>query len=562
MRGTSAKAIFLEFFRTQELLRYVEDYLPFQLHPGYKKFATGAKAETLVQSVRNQAKVLDFDQKAFEKFLRITIDGLIAGDRPKAVSNFAGSYAKRLKRKIQALPNTLDKAYDALRALIEVEALKSDQVYDAFVLLSDELSSELISREIQDWKEDAKRHEAEKYGPPIPSNIFWVSLDFHEDIDGISRYRFREHFNFGEFEPAFAEVESMFEANIAPAAAGMAEMMRDIHGSGELQILAFELWLASRSPKLSNRIRDSINLALRNIANLQSPEGWWSDINLLIQPISSNLEKRPRYLPSIYITALCSLYLLKCSIQDSHKQSGLLGAKWLLSKQHADGSWSREKFTKDRINYEPEIFTTLLALEVLIRSGIKNVEHSINSGIEWILKQQDNFGTWNDEGFPFPFMTVLVLETIKLKDTFAAALNPYQTMSKGFLQRGVQLSLEDNSNSRRLAIVTAYHGIEAFLYSVLSHPTINIPIFDKKGNTIGMRKALDSFQTHLQKTRYIKADEAVTYRSSLDRLAYLRDQVVHKAIDISQSDCRPLVDDALRFTAKYSLQIFGFDIFI
>ena len=34
------------------------------------------------------------------------------------------------------------------------------------------------------------------------------------------------------------------------------------------------------------------------------------------------------------------------------------------------------------------------------------------------------------------------------------------------------------------------------------------------------------------------------------------------AIDISQSECQPLVYDAVRFTAKFSLQIFGLDIFV
>jgi hypothetical protein len=45
-------------------------------------------------------------------------------------------------------------------------------------------------------------------------------------------------------------------------------------------------------------------------------------------------------------------------------------------------------------------------------------------------------------------------------------------------------------------------------------------------------------------------------------LAYLRDEIVHKCIDITQSTCRPLIDDAFKFIGKYSLEIFGFDIFI
>jgi len=523
MIGTSTKALFLEFFRTQELLRYIQNHLFVRLHPDYRRFARGAEADTLVESVRNQAKVLAFNQKTFEKFLRITVDGLVAGGSPKAASNFVRSHAKRVQQKIQALPNTLDKAYDALRALIEVDAFKSDQVYDAIVLLSDEISREIISQEVLKWKEEEKRHkEEQKY--LLPSSIFWISLDLMADIDGMSRYRFREHFDIGEFESAFAEVESMFESGIATAA-GMGEIKPLIYGSHDLTLIAYELWLASRSYTLANRIRDSINVALQNIALLQSPEGWWTDCSVLEQhrQDSKSVAQAARYLPSTYSTALCCLDLLKLSSKESQRQKAVQGAYWLLERQNPDGSWSREEITKEGVTYEPGIFLSLLCLEVLIRSGIKNIDHSIESGVDWIIRKQDDFGTWDDEGFPFPFMTVLVLELIKLKDTFAAALGPYETMSKGFLQRGLQLSLEDNPNSRRLAIVTAYHGIEAFLYSVLSQPNMNIPIFDKRGNTIGMRKALDSFQAYLEKTGYIKADEAVSYRNSLDRLAYLRD---------------------------------------
>lgn len=559
MDKETTKSIYIKYFQTRELLGLVDNTLPLTFLGFTNKKRMNIKLEPLIQSIRSQAQNTNLNKKLLEKFLGVTIDGLMGGKRPKALSNFVRSDCDRLYRVICSIPNTVDKAYDALHAFVEVEGWRGDQVYDAFVLLSNELSPILISREIQNWKEESKRHEAELNRHLIsPRNIFWVSADFHDDIDGISRYRFREHFDFGEFEAAFSEVESMFEANIAPAAAGMAEM-KEMHGSSELQALAFELWLTSRSPSLSNRIRDSINLASNNIAKLQSPEGWWTDTNILMQYTRPG--RKRRYLPGIHITALCSLDLLKLSFQDSHKESGLLGAQWLLSKQNADGSWSHEKFIKDKIECEPEIFTTLLALEVLVRSGIRNVKHSINSGIEWILKQQDTFGTWNDEGFPFPFMTVIILELLRLKENYTGVLGHYQSVSKGFLRRSVQLSLEDNTSSRQLAIIATYHGLEAFLYSILSQPSINIPIFNKKGNnTIGMKKALDKFQAYLRQNAIIESTEAVSYRNSLDRLGYLRDQIVHKAVNVTELECHHLVDDAFKFTIKYSLQIFGFDI--
>jgi len=306
MTKQPTKELYLDYFRTQELLRYVADILPLTLIDSKDNKRTNAEIKPLIDSIRNQARNINLDQKLFEHFLDITLKG----NNPKALANHVRSHAERIHRKICAIPNSLDKAYDALRALVEVDGWKSDQEYDAFVLLSDELPKPLISREINKWKKDAKWHEAQRGRALPPTSIFWVSADFHEDIDGISRYRFREHFNFSEFDAAFSAVEMMFEANIAPAVAGMAEM-KDMHGSSDLQIVAFELWLASRSMRLCNRIGDSVSLALTNISALQSPEGWWSDTNVLIESKRVDFTQTPRYLPGIYITTFCTLDLLK-----------------------------------------------------------------------------------------------------------------------------------------------------------------------------------------------------------------------------------------------------------
>lgn len=113
-----------------------------------------------------------------------------------------------------------------------------------------------------------------------------------------------------------------------------------------------------------------------------------------------------------------------------------------------------------------------------------------------------------------------------------------------------------------MAIIAAFQGIEAFLYSILKDPKLNISIFDKPDKTIGMRKALNKFQTYLQNEGDIKNNEIIKYRNSLDQLAYLRDQIVHKGIDVSQKDCCALIDDTLEFASEYSNEIFKYSIFI
>jgi hypothetical protein len=76
----------------------------------------------------------------------------------------------------------------------------------------------------------------------------------------------------------------------------------------------------------------------------------------------------------------------------------------------------------------------------------------------------------------------------------------------------------------------------------------------------GQREALDQFQAHLQQKKIISATDTVFGRNSLDRLAYLRDQIVHKAIEVPESECQYLVKDAQEFMEKYSLEIFKFNL--
>ena len=439
------KDIYIDYFRTQELLEYVAALLPLKNSQNESK--SRSEIALIAETIRARAKNINLNSKLFEHFLNITLEGLIKGKKFKALENHLSSHANMIRQKIYSCPNSLNKAYDALRALIEVGNQESDQEYDAFVLLAEEITREIIDREINKWKSDAKRHDDQAKCFPNPqSDIFWIGADLRKEIDAISRYRFREYFKFAEFEPAFAEVEYEFEGDIGGVAQEITRETRNIHGCVDLRFYAYDIWLASRSWRLCNRIRGSISLALTAITALQAPEGWWTYTNVSISSGEQN-----EYFPSIYITILCCLDLLKLSLQDSQIRSGVLGAKWLLSKQNADGSWSRENYSKKEIQYEPDIFSTILAVEVLIRSGIENVGHSVNMAIQWLMKQQNDFGVWNEESFPFPFLTVLILELLRLKDRYQNNLSHYQSVSRGFIIRSAELVLEDNANSRRLA---------------------------------------------------------------------------------------------------------------
>jgi hypothetical protein len=564
MKNKSYKKIFVEYLLCDKLLFETANLLSPYYFSKYNMTEVYARLEPIAKSLIDTIKRMSIDQIKFEKLLNARIDALATKKTPKkSLENFIESYQRQIEEQIHKIPNTEKKAQDYLLALIGVEAYKDiDQIYDAMVLLHDEITTADISKVVRYWKEEENRTKEDRVrlseNSFFANDLFWISRDFMETLDGISRYRFREYFEIGEFNGAFESVESMFGSSILDGFIGQESYLIGFWGDHKLTSSAYDLWLVSRSRNLPNKIKDFVNIALYRIAGWQNPEGYWPDFQL-VEKVGKN---KTKILPSTYTTALCALDLLKLSTAEPLKQKGILGAKWLLKQQNPDGSWSREEIQNNKITSNPDLFVSLLSLEVLARSGIRNVKHTIELGLEWLINKQNNMAMWDYDGFPFPFMTILVLEFLKSKGYFSKKLDQYMSMSKGFLKKSLELSLQENQNSHRLAIIAAFHGIEAFLYSILCHPNVNIKIFENPDKTIGMKKALIKFQNYLQDKSIIKRNEAISYRNSLDRLAYLRDEIVHKCIDITQSTCRPLIDDAFKFLTKYSLEIFGFDIFI
>jgi hypothetical protein len=54
--------------------------------------------------------------------------------------------------------------------------------------------------------------------------------------------------------------------------------------------------------------------------------------------------------------------------------------------------------------------------------------------------------------------------------------------------------------------------------------------------------------------------QSVPFRNSLDRIAYLRNEVVHKGASVGREDARRLSAQAERFMSEISARVFGFSI--
>jgi hypothetical protein len=93
------------------------------------------------------------------------------------------------------------------------------------------------------------------------------------------------------------------------------------------------------------------------------------------------------------------------------------------------------------------------------------------------------------------------------------------------------------------------------LYSFLNHE--GKKIWKDSTTTIGFREALRDFQEQLKSKKALKVNDIVPLRSQLESLAHIRDEIIHKAADVTEASVRPLIEIAWQFASKYARKIFG-----
>lgn len=556
MKLNNPKQIFLEFFLIQDMIYTLEQTVPviFKL----SKNPEQSRIDSIIDSLNEKSKRINWDVKEFIDSCNEYVKAIINGEQPPELK-YIRAYFEKIKKDIELIPNNLDKAENYLLGLIELEDFHDDQVYEAMVLLDGKISEHDVEKVVKKWKSESKKYNTKDNNlKAFPkSNIFWISRDFKEVIDSISRYKFKDHFDIADFDYVFAEVENLVASALLEGSGGIEASFQDIIGDHHLQSIAYNLWLTSRCFTITNKLRDFVNVALHRLEAWQYADGSWSNYQKFRDVGKDSKTGIPMRipLPSIITTALSSLNLLKLSISETSIKSGLLGASWLLKQQNSNGSWSINLNNGEN----PDVFLTLIALETLVRSNIKGITKSINLGLKWVLDQQDVLGTW-ERSVLTTISVIELMELINSKTKASIHGSDYLLMSKAFLNRSSQLSLEKNLNSHRLAIITAFQGLEAFTYGILSQPSINISIFQSVNKTIGLREALKKFETYLRRSRRINTNTRISYCNSIDKLMYLRNEIVHKGITVSEGETKNLIKNTISFIRKYSKLILNYDL--
>lgn len=455
---------------------------------------------------------------------------------------------------LAAIPADLQKATDVLLSVARFLPGYSDQEYDAMVFCRENLPKELVTQEVQSWKQDRREYFRRHRESPVQvGDIFWGSRDGQDVIDGVSRYRFLDAFNVGEFEDAQRAIETMAGLATIDGLAGIEGLTAGLLGDSKLGECAFNMFLVSRCRPLASRIRSYLDIALQRLAAAQQPNG-----SFLAPMVVTDEDGRRSFCPSSYLTALVALGLLRLAREEWQVNVAASALAWLAGEQLIDGSWPMLTPSLSTTQQSGDFLTTLLAAEAFRAYGDPSMHETLDKANEWVWAQQQGDGTWPESGLPFPFAHLLAVEHFSEPFKACSEWTGFPSLARACLHRAYDLSLENNTDAHQIAAVTAYQGLEALLYALLVHPSVGITIYEGKAeqNTIGARAALRAFKDHVESHDNLSS-EGLRYVPSLKRLAYFRDQVVHKGHVVPKGELRSMLGDLEKFAVLYASRTLG-----
>lgn len=487
-------------------------------------------------------------------------------------------------------PRSTDKALDMLQAYVERQRVISCQCLAELVCLHkcERDVSQHVDRVVGELREmyqtyldrvdviplvsvgirddQMARRETQIVGhlrPADESHVFWTSADFRELPDVLTFLSFVQNFQPSGFEEvtrdATIEVESAI-LDHANFAFPLGERTSP-HLAQPAASIAVQLWPLVDLPRTAHTVRPALAFALRTLWHASHPDGYWMHPRLprvRVHPSSSE----PTPLPNDCVTAGAALILAtfgrRPEMQDLLQQA----IQWLLQNQHQAGFWrDRVAEAQQGTSPVPHLEATCLAARALLRQPFLDPGDAVERAREWLLQQQESFGDWHElSGAPAFDTTLLVLDTLyecQASWSEMQIADPYLAASADLLNRSLEHLEEEDPGSVQIGVLLAFQAIELFLYSCLVSASVGANVFD--GNqTIGFGNALTRLENYLRSTGQLSHGQVIFKRAELDRLQYLRGEVVHKGLRIALSDARPTIEAARQFARQFSPQFHGF----
>jgi hypothetical protein len=436
-------------------------------------------------------------------------------------------------------PVSIEKANLLLKMCVDIEdaAEESDFIsLGTLIYFKDEPLSNLTNLV------DAKLHR---------SHFGWTSLDLGEMVDTV---RFLE-----AFSPAVARIA--LRKNLGDLRYHLQEAAKERFSQQRSFALGVALWLLSRAPSIPRLLRPELREALDAVLAIQHPDGWWPERDPSPLPNGQTEE-----IPDTAATALCAVGIQALGY-DRHMAAAARAIQWLITAQQNDGSWC----VRSRSNKESDVFTTVVALEAMRRHD-DDINRQIELGERWLLNSQKPDGSWNAartnhywrdvrDNWPDEWLNVLVLYYFRNRHAIKPVPPGLLTVAKGFIRRAEELALEEGSDVARLAVVSAFHGVEMFLYGVCADALYNLDYFRANSqDTYGLREILGLLRKELRERGQMGPRDDFKGITQIKELAALRDQVVHKGHDVEPATSTRLVGYAVRFVTHYARELLEVDL--
>ena len=481
----------------------------------------------------------EIDQELFAKRARSNIAARKAGKKPTgALETLVRQYQQSCLETIASFPPSREKSELYFRTFLNYE----DSIEFAFFF-----KSELKT---------ASHPAVKPFLDMLQKGGVGNTAIGYESLGYFQQYRFFETYAPELAGTLLAELQAYFRDSLITAVTDWDLMDNPIEIRPPVRSVAFDLWLVSRSEPLASALRPQIRDVLSRLPKWQDKSGWFP-VDIWHQE-NANSRALPRRTPSPEVTALCLLAL--CSLSDDRHIDQIKSAsKWLAQEQKEAGHWA----DKEKENVPGgDVFTTLVALRALRRSGLPADHFQVRKGENWLLQSQHPLGFWEQRYFDPEFLSGAILEYWRDLSSLKPVDTSLLRLARDFFRKAEELALEGGSSTRKLAIIAAFHSIEFFLYGVMSDVRYNIDYFRESGSeTIGFRVALGNLEKHLKDEGKIAAKARLRYRQQLNDLASRRDQIVHKGHDIDQQATSELLHAARSFITHYAREFLDLDLF-
>lgn len=498
------------------------------------------------------AESVGIDISALDPLLTTLTD---PGGADAAMAELKAAFKARdeeIEAELATHPAGIEKARSWLGVLVARDE-PQDTDFEAHVYLGQAVSPEQITeiagQSRAEWRDQMAR--PDRHVAEFP-NMFWTSLDFQDLYDALARYRFYEAFNLGEFDAVSNDIKAFVGRVLLEAAGAMEPFGGAPWPNPEARHAAETLFLTSRSERITTELADVISLVLRGLGRFQSDDGSWpsprgqrqSDAGVTTVPADT------------LGTAAAAIAIQKLSPSEDLRERATKAVDWLLTVQDADGHW--QAWGHDSSSSEYPILQTALSLEAIARNGRFDVQSATERGVAWLLGEQAAEGIWEENSLPNPLLSVVVVEALERIEAPVMDRSPAVETARQLILRGERLSREDSLEARQLAVIAVHTGIEAILYAALESMGTKVI---ENNRTIGLRSALGKVQNALQATGTLARGETLPQRGSVDRLAYLRDEVVHKGLAVSRADISNHIGDSKKLCSFVSTAILSEDLF-